>query len=142
VFTLGGQGEVPSGACGDGWGGVSAGCRGWGWLAGESSFSGLVPGSGPSTDVFGNGVAGGETSRFDLVDGVAVDVSGLVGVSAGEGGPYPADQFSGCGAGGLDVVVAPFTHHPLIEGGELGVVLAGDVGGLVERQPELWGCCA
>jgi hypothetical protein len=120
------------------WGAVSAGCS-FSVSAGEPSSTWFGAGSGSPSDMFGDGVAGNEISGFGGVDWVAGDVSQLVWLTAGQGGPHAADQFAGDSTGGLNVVVASLAHHPLVELCELGVVSSRHVRCLIERQPEFGG---
>lgn len=91
----------------------------------------------PRSEVFVDGELGGECCGLLVADRVAVEVSWLVGPATGSDGPGSAGKLAGYGGVGRDVIVAAFDHEPPVVLGELRVVAAGHVGGLVESKAKL-----
>jgi hypothetical protein len=86
-----------------------------------------------------DGEAGGDAFGFGAGDGGAVEVSGLVRAVVAHEGVDAVGEVGGDGTEGVVVVPAALDHEALVEGGEVGVVLPGDVGGEVERPAEQGG---
>ncbi len=94
-------------------------------------------GSVPAAGAGGDGQLGADRPSGGPIDGVAVEVADLVGLLILEDFPGPAGQLAGNGGSGRDVGVTPIAHEFAVVGSQVGVVVAGNVGRLVERQAEI-----
>jgi hypothetical protein len=98
----------------------------------EDFLGGLprFPAAPPGADLRWHGPALGD-DRVGLVwgDGLAVGVADDVGGAAAHDGPGPFGEVGGDDADGTEVVFAAFGHLLAVDDRELGVLLAGGVGG-------------
>src|SRR5262249_32191632 len=114
---------------------------GWSGVAGEAApcalsfedFLGGLPrllAAPPGADLGGHGPVFGD-DRLSLVwgDGLAVGVADGVGRAAAHDGPGPLGEAGGGDAQRAEVVFAAFGHLQVVDAGELGVLLAGGIGG-------------
>lgn len=87
-------------------------------------------------DLDRDGEFAGAAGRFGGVESGAVEVADLVWLPVFDDGPCSADELAGHRAARRDVVVVPVDHEPAVVVGELRVVAACDVGGLVVDEPQ------
>ena len=87
----------------------------------------------PGADLGRHGpVFGDDCFGLVVLDGAAVGVADDVGGGAGHDGPEPLGEVGGHDAQGAEVVLAAFDDLDVVDPGELGIDLAGGVGGTHE----------